>query len=109
MPRLQALDPAAATGQAKDLLDGVQKKLGRTPNIMRTMAQSPAVLDAYLGMSGALGNGALPAKLREQIALIVGERNDCDYCLAAHSAIGKMSGLADDAILDSRRGSSEDP
>ena len=109
MPRLQALDPATATGQAKELLDGVQKKMGAVPNIMRTMAQSPAVLQAYLGFSGALSGGLLPASLRERIALVVGERNNCEYCLAAHSKIGQMTGLSDDEILASRRVEVADP
>ena len=93
MPRIQALDPASATGRAKELLDGVRRKLGRTPNLMRTMANSPAVLEAYLGFSGALAGGTLPVKLREQIALAVAQVNGCDYCLAAHTAIGKSAGL----------------
>lgn len=103
MPRLNPIDPATATGKAKDLLDGVQKKMGGTPNIFRTFANSPAVLEAYLGFSGALGKGTLSPQVREQIALIVGQTNDCDYCLAAHTTIGKMVGLSEDQLLASRR------
>ena len=66
--KFEALD---ATGKTKTLLDGVAKKLGGVPNIVRTMATSPAVLEGYLGLSGALGAGRLPAKLREQLALAV--------------------------------------
>lgn len=72
------------------------------------MANSPAVLEAYLGFSGALAKGALSARLREQIALAVGESNNCQYCLAAHTALGRMAGLSDEQIADSRRGSSPD-
>ncbi len=108
MSRLQTLDPQTATGQAKQLLDGVQKELGFTPNIMRTMANSPAVLQGYLNFSNALSQGALSPKLREQIALVVAQDNDCGYCLAAHSAIGRTVGLSEEAIRDSRRGESPD-
>lgn len=73
------------------------------------MANSPAVLEGYLGLSGAFGKGSLSAKNREQIALAVGQANHCDYCLAAHSAIGRMVGLTPDQILDSRRGTAIDP
>ena len=104
MSRLQPIDPKHAEGKASDLLNQVQNKLGMTPNIMRTMANSPAVLQAYLGFSEALGGGVLPAKLREQIALTVAEANQCHYCLAAHSAIGRTVGLSDETILDSRNG-----
>jgi uncharacterized peroxidase-related enzyme len=109
MSRIETVNPTHATGKAKELLDGVKSKLGMTPNLMRVMANSPAVLDAYLKFSGSLGSGDLPAKTREQIALAVGQANSCDYCLSAHSAIGKMVGLSADQILDSRRGSSAEP
>ena len=108
MPRLKAIETAEAGPKAKTLLDGIQKKLGMTPNIMRTMANSPAVLEAYMGFSNAIGKGALTAKLREQIALTVGELNECRYCLSAHAALGKMAGLGDEEIADSRRGVSPD-
>ena len=78
------------------------------PNMTRAMANSPAVLNAYLQFSGALAAGSLPARNREQIALSVGQVNGCDYCLAAHSTIGKMVGLTAEQILDSRRGNAVD-
>jgi uncharacterized peroxidase-related enzyme len=109
MSRLNLIAPESATGKAKDLLDAVQAKLGMVPNMMRSMANSPAVLDGYLGLSGALARGKLSAKVREQIALAVAETNGCDYCLAAHSAIGKMVGLSADQIRDSRLGAAVDP
>ncbi len=107
MPRLQPVNPDTATGKAKELLDAVQKKYGMTPNLSRTFANSPAVLETYLGL-GALEGGALSPGLREQIALTVGQINGCDYCLAAHSAVGKMVGLSQEKILSSREASSED-
>ena len=109
MPRLQTLDPAQATGKTRTLLDGVASRLGAVPNLMRTMATSPAVLDGYLGLSGALGAGRLPARLREQIALAVAEANGCHYCLAAHSLLGRNAGLADDEIVAARGGEASDP
>ncbi len=109
MSRIETINPANATGKAKELLDAVKSKLGMTPNMMRSMANSPAVLDAYLKFSGSLGTGELPAKTREQIALAVRQANSCDYCLSAHSTIGKMVGLTAEQILESRRGSSTEP
>ena len=101
MPRLKAIEIAEAEPKAKALLEGVQKKLGLAPNLMRTMANSPAVLEAYLGLANALGKGAITPKLREQIALTVSELNACHYCLSAHSALGKMVGLSDEACCSS--------
>jgi len=109
MPRIHQVVPETATGKAGELLAAVRSKLGLVPNMTRAMANAPAVLEGYLLFSGALGKGELPAKNREQIALAVGQANGCDYCLAAHSAIGKMVGLSHDQILDSRRGTSVEP
>jgi uncharacterized peroxidase-related enzyme len=108
MPRLKALKTVQADPKAQTLLAGVQKTLGTKPNLMRTMANAPAVLEAYLGFSGSLARGHLSPKLREQIALTVGELNHCRYCLAAHAALGRMAGLGDEEIADSRRGVSPD-
>ncbi len=109
MARLTAIDPAKATAKGKELLDKVKMKLGVAPNLMRTMVNSPAVLEAYLNFSGALAGGFLSAGLRERIALAVAETNSCEYCLSAHTAIGKMVGLGDDEIIDSRESHSTDP
>jgi uncharacterized peroxidase-related enzyme len=98
MSGLPALQPEAATGKAKELLDAVLAKLTITPNMTRVMANSPVVLEAYLSFSGALSQGALDAKLREEIALEVAEQNSCQYCVSAHLAIGKMTGLSDSEI-----------
>lgn len=107
MQRITAIKHDESTGKAKELLDGVKGKLGFVPNLMATMASSPAVLEAYLNFSSALGS-SLNAKLREQIALTVAEINGCGYCASAHSAIGKMSGLDEHSIEDARRASSQD-
>ena len=108
MERIKPVDPNTVQGRAKELLDAVKAKLGIVPNMTRAMAVSPSVLDAYLGFSGALRSGVLPARVREQLALDVGEANHCDYCVSAHSALGKRAGLTDQDVLDSRRGTSAD-
>jgi uncharacterized peroxidase-related enzyme len=108
MSRIQTIDPKQATGKAQELLNGVQAKLGMTPNLMRVMANSPAVLEAYLQFSGSLGRGALTAKTREQIALAVAQANSCEYCLSAHTAIAKSIGLTTEQIRDARGGTSVD-
>jgi uncharacterized peroxidase-related enzyme len=108
MSRIPTIDPQQATGKAQELLSGVQSKLGMTPNLMRVMANSPAVLQAYLQFSGSLGHGVLSAQTREQIALAVGQANSCDYCLSAHSAIGKTVGLTTEQIRDARGGTAFD-
>lgn len=103
MTILATVDPAAPSG-AKSLLDAVKRKLGVVPNMMRVLAVNPPVLGAYLEFSGALGAGGLGAKLHEQIALAVAEANGCNYCLAAHSLLGKGAGLSPSDLLSARAG-----
>src|SRR4051794_31178178 len=109
MARLTQISTEAASGRARDLLDVVKRRLGLVPNMTRALVNSPAALDGYLQLSGALGKGSLPAQFREQIALAVAQANGCDYCLAAHSAVGRMVGLTADQIRDSRLGTAVDP
>jgi uncharacterized peroxidase-related enzyme len=108
MSRLSAIEPNVATGKAKDLLTAVKGALGIVPNMTKVMANSPAVLEGYLGLSGALGKGLLDAKTREQLALVVSQENKCDYCLSAHTAIGKMVGLTPEQIGEARNGHGND-
>ena len=105
--RITPVNPAEAQPKAKELLAAVQAKLGMTPNMMRTMAQSPAVLEGYLSLNAALSGGVLPAKVREELALFIGQSNECDYCVAAHSLLGKMAGLQPNQLIEARRGSVE--
>ncbi|MGH2607899.1 MAG: carboxymuconolactone decarboxylase family protein [Tepidiformaceae bacterium] len=109
MARINPVDSGTATGKTKELLDQIHKKLGFVPNMMRTMAVSPAVIEGYLGLSGALAGGVLSPKLREQIALAVGEANGCQYCVSAHTAIGKRLGVAEAELAAARDGFASDP
>jgi uncharacterized peroxidase-related enzyme len=104
MSRLKTIEPKSASGKTKELLDVVNGKFGMVPNSMRVMANSPAVLEGYLGLSGALGTGTLDPQIREQIALLTAQSNHCDYCLSAHTAIGKLVGLKEQEIIASRDG-----
>ncbi len=108
MPRIQPVEPSKATGKAKELLDAVQQKFGRVANVVAGLANSPAALEAYLKAQEALGNGSLGAKLREQIALVVAQTNGCEYCVSAHTAIGKMVGLDDRQALGARQAATGD-
>lgn len=107
MSRIEPINYEQSTGKAKELLDAVKSKLGMTPNLMTTMAQSPAVLESYMNFSGTLGK-TLNAKLREQIALLTAEENGCGYCASAHTALGKMAGLTTDETLAARQGKGGD-
>ena len=94
---------------AQPLLQAVKKQLGVVPNLFRLVGNSPAALEGYLGLNGALAKGTLEAPTRERIALAVAEVNGCSYCLSAHSYLGKnLAKLSDAEIAANRDGGSTD-
>lgn len=107
MPRISAPTIETAPAASQPQLAAVKKQLGSAPNMFRTIAHSPAALEGYLGLNGALAKGSLDAATRERIALTVAEINGCNYCLAAHSYLGKnVAKLSDSEIDANRRGRS---
>jgi uncharacterized peroxidase-related enzyme len=108
MQRIQAVDPAEATGKTKQLLDVVKGQLGLIPNLMKTLANAPAALEGYLNLATALSKGQLSPGFREQVALTVAQANACEYCLSAHSAIGEKVGLKPEEIYESREAHARD-
>lgn len=108
MPRLNPIDDASASPEARKLLDEIHAAYGSVPNALRTMAASPALLRGTTELSNALA-GTLSAGLRERIAIAVAEQNGCGYCLSAHTAVARSIGIDDDEVTRSRRGESTDP
>jgi uncharacterized peroxidase-related enzyme len=107
LPIPDSIENAPAASQP--LLQAVKKQLGMVPNLFRLVGNSPAALEGYLGLNGALAKGALDAPTRERIALAVAEINGCGYCLSAHSYIGKnLAKLSDAEIAANRGGHSAD-
>jgi len=108
MSRITALERSAAAPAAQEMLDVVQATLGMTPNLMKTLAASPAALKGYLDLDQTLAGGVLDRQLREQIAVAVAQANGCAYCLAAHHALGALAGLTVDELTQSRSARSSD-
>jgi len=107
--RIQTLNPETATGERKELFNAVEKKIGFIPNLIKVFGNSPATLKSYLSLGELSASGNFSNKYREQLALAIAEENSCNYCLSAHSAIGKMNGLSPEQIEQSRQGLSLDP
>ncbi|WP_025659674.1 peroxidase-related enzyme [Rhizobium sp. IBUN] len=99
----------AAPEASRPTLEAIKKRIGGVPNVFRMMANSPAVLEAYSSLNGALGKGKLDKKIRERIALAIAQKNGCGYCLAAHTYTGThVTKLSIDEIAAARRGGSSD-
>ncbi|WP_436517026.1 carboxymuconolactone decarboxylase family protein [Ekhidna sp. To15] len=84
------------------IFDNLEANLGFVPNLYATIAYSDTALGDYLAFQNR--KTSLKAKEREVINLVVSQVNECAYCLAAHTALGKMNGFSDDQILEIRSG-----
>jgi uncharacterized peroxidase-related enzyme len=109
MSRIEALDPERLTGSAHSALENVRGMLGAVPNLFRVAANAPTTaLRGLIDLNIAVSQGRLDAQTRAAIALTVAESNGCDYCLSAHSALGKRAGMSDTAIAGARSASAVD-
>ena len=103
------LDRAALPAASQPHLDAIQQAFGTVPAMFRAAAHSPAALASLWGAFGALGGARLPATLTETLAVAIANRNQCHYCLAAHTALGRKAGVSSEALVDAQSGRSNDP
>jgi uncharacterized peroxidase-related enzyme len=108
MSRIPLLTVQNAPAAAQPLLAQIQHAFGSTPNMFRAVAHSPAALASLWGAFGALGGGQIPARLGEQIAVAVADANACEYCLAAHTALGRKAGASAEEMAAAQAGESAD-
>lgn len=90
------------SSQNQAIFDNLKKALGMVPNLFATFAHSETALGNYLAFQNA--KSSLTGKAREVVNLVVSQVNECEYCLAAHTAVGKMVGFTDEQIMELRHG-----
>jgi len=105
---LKPIDPAEASGKTKELLDHVQQRSKRIPNMVLLMANSPAALGAYLGLAGAFREAKLSAELLDLIAITVAQASGSDYTLSAVCALSRIAGRSANDIAAARKAESHD-
>lgn len=109
MSRISLSNPSVASGEQKEIFAQIEKAFGTTPNMFKAIGNSPAALKMMWAAFGALGSGKIGAKLGEQIAVAVADANRCEYCLAAHTALGIGAGLSAETMAQAQAGKSGDP
>jgi len=108
MSRIQVISNDIASTEQQALFDAIKAELGVVPNFLRIFANSPVALSSFLGLYGVAKQGSLDLATRERIALAIAQQNSCEYCLSAHTTLGKNAGLSADEISANRAGSSQD-
>lgn len=109
MSKLPLQNPDQTSGDHKALFDQINGTFGVIPNMFKAIGNSSAALESMWTSFGALGKGRLGAKLGEQIAVLVADINRCEYCLAAHTMLGKNAGASDEEMGAAQAGQSSDP
>ena len=105
MSRINTPAVETASGASAEVYAQIKKAAGKVPNTFAAIgALSPAALNAMLAADGVLAAGALSKQDQETIKLLVSEIAGCDYCVAAHSLAGKMTGLTPDTLKRIRAG-----
>ncbi len=100
MSRLFNQPVSESTGHAAQLYAGIKAAVGLVPNAYVNIgSNSPIALETLLNIDGALKKGTLGAKEGEVVKLVVSQVAECDYCLAAHTLIGKKTGLSKEDVL----------
>lgn len=108
MAHVSLIDPASSSAAVKPTLDAIKGAFGVVPNMFKAVANSPAALHSMWGSFSALGAGKLGARLGEEIAVAVANANACEYCLAAHTALGRKAGASADEMAAAQIGQSDD-
>jgi uncharacterized peroxidase-related enzyme len=105
MSRLTTINPADATGAAAELFANIKKAAGKVPNAYATIGtHSPDTLGAVLALDAVLAKSTLSKSDVETVKLAVSEVAGCDYCVAAHTLVGKFAGLSQDTMKQVRAG-----
>ncbi|HCS64202.1 MAG TPA: peroxidase [Cellvibrio sp.] len=108
MSRINTVTFETANDEQKSLLTAIQGQLGMVPNFLKIFANSPSALRAFLGLHSIANEGSLDPQTRERIALAVAQENSCEYCVSAHTAIGRKAGLSGAEMEANRAGTSQD-
>jgi uncharacterized peroxidase-related enzyme len=103
-----SLEPTNQNPQVTATLGTIKSAFGTIPNMFKAVSNSPAALQSMWGSFAALGGGSIGAKLGEQLAVAIANTNRCDYCLAAHTALGKNAGVSAEHMQAAQRGVSND-
>lgn len=103
MVHVSYVEKDQAADSIRPLYDDVPRKTGAMLNFYKVLAHSPAVLQGYLTLSGALGRFKLDSKLRELAYLKTSQINNCEYCLHYHKQLGMKAGLSERQVDDVSR------
>jgi uncharacterized peroxidase-related enzyme len=105
MSRLSVPNLETDTGPSGQVYAQIKKAVGTVPNTYAAIAaHGPGALKSVLAADAVLAAGSLTKQDREVIKLVISTAGGCDYCVAAHSYLGKLAGLKPEELKNIRDG-----
>ena len=99
MGRISMIDPATAESQVQEIFAEINTAFGRIPNLFKTYAHHPPLLDAnWNKVKRVMVEGVLARKVKESIAVLISKDNSCRYCIAAHEGALQSIGIDPEEI-----------
>jgi len=108
MKSLDVLKEEQTPPEVQEIFRGLKKKIGMVPNLYKVEANSPVAFKAFLDLGSRLEGGFFSPKEVQAIYLATSQSNECTYCLAAHTALGKMAGFSEEETLELRTATIQD-
>lgn len=82
-----------------EYLAELEKKSGPVNLFLRTMANRPELLKAFVPFySAVVGRGTVERRVKELVYLAVSYANECAYCTAAHTASAPRAGITGEEL-----------
>ncbi len=80
MDRVRRIEIDQSTGEVREIFETYQRERGNVPNMFRTMAHRPELLQTMIRhFRAVMSAGSVEAKLKELIAVAVSGHNCCEY------------------------------
>ena len=99
-PRLNSIEPDAASGKIAAIYGQIKSRMGMIPNLLKGLANSPQALEAYLTLDKLIGEGSLTPAEQQLVRMVASVHNECTYCVAAHTLGLKAAGLSEAELLE---------
>ncbi len=91
--------------EGQDILAKVEENYGFIPNLLGVLVEAPIAAEAYFHLIQGLYRSSLTPTERHVVWFAINYEHECEYCMAAHTAIAKMEEIPEEVIEATRNGS----
>jgi AhpD family alkylhydroperoxidase len=98
---MKPINPASAPPEVKAVFEDIKatRKVKSVNNFWRYLANEPRMLKhTWESLKAIMGDGALDPLTKELVYVAVSITNNCEYCMASHTAAARAKGATDEQI-----------